>query len=669
MQCLRGLVGHRQPINSYRADIAPPGRRAEPHDKRRNIDIKILAHIPFRSPFAKYVYTMAPDRIFTPGKEDIVEFSADVSLSLVTMPVEIILHILCFLDTLSLFRIECVCSYLGLLARKAYRASYGPGPLHRVCDPVDFRALAIEQLRFVRSGEAEDRPSDEQTLWLLERCYHFPDKELYDVATDALLILQRLSDRDTDAWNEAVATALMAQGRHVEAGEYYKRMEESGHSLPERTVLTAARWSWPFTLPLPDATYRTSLKALIGAALRGDESILKDWHNRGGSLDVVVDYDSPANAAARAGHIHILQFLRDTGINLVEPPQRGDSALYDAAKYGQVSAAQFLLGVGADPHIPVDNSPADIAARTGQVGILRLFKQHTPMLTTARMTKGGLRIEPAIRLGRIAVIRAFAEVFDINGTDEAGQTAFHLAVDSERKEVVEAVITSGANIHMSDACGQTAFERAVSRNNPIVGWLSQRIGHSPTGLREYKQTLAEKILVSERELRLQRLAGLHRLEERLVHSRWLAERMDEKLLGLWVSSMSTAALAWYVEVILASTIGATYYKVNNLAHNIINSAGDVPIDEEDQGGMSLASDVATAVMPPLGESRNIARVALGIEREVPTEDLRVLRTQLFSPWGRMYNEGRNAKFVEEMMAVDGFISRLKRSIDVSAGRF
>ena len=76
--------------------------------------------------------------------------------------------------------------------------------------------------------------------------------------------------------------------------------------------------------------------------------------------------------------------------------------------------------------------------------------------------------------------------------------------------------------------------------------------------------------------------------------------------------------------------------------------------------MSLARDVATAVLPPLGESRNIGRVARGIQRDVPTEDLRELGTRLLSPKRRMYIAGLKAKFLEESVAVFSFVSKLKR---------
>ncbi|KAH6986811.1 ankyrin repeat-containing domain protein [Ilyonectria destructans] len=214
-------------------------------------------------------------------------------------------------------------------------------------------------------------------------------------ATDVLLILQRSPYRGTDAW-EAVATALIAQGRYAEAEEYYECIVKRGNSLPER----------PSTVRRP---------------------------------------------------------------------------LFEAAQHGHNAAARFLLlEAGARPDIPVVpvvpvvRSPADIAAYMGEVDILRLFTQHTPTIQTAHTSSGKLHIEPAIRGQRVNVINFLVKevCVDIKAADEKGQIALHLAVDSNNKKVVAAVITLGANVKAVNKYRQAVFKRAVSRNCRITGWLT-----------------------------------------------------------------------------------------------------------------------------------------------------------------------------------------------------
>lgn len=318
----------------------------------------------------------------------------------------------------------------------------------------------------------------------------------------------------TEAQNEAVATALMAQHRHDDAGEYYMYMTESGNPLPERTILSAARWGWTFAILLPATpSSQLSEQACIGAALSGNVSMLMDLHNAGVALDVVAHHDCPASAAARGGQVNILQLLQRSNVDLAERRPRIDSPLFEAAKSGHCAAAQFLLEAGAQPDTPdgessTDLSPADIAAIVGNVSILRLFTQHTTTLRTSSTPAGNLRLALAIRYKQIDVVKFFVEAgVDINEADEEGQTAFHLAVDSECPNLIEAVIALGADIQQRDTRGQTAFERAVSCDNPISGWLAERICNPPLELKERKLLSAKQVLVLQRSTRVHQVAG------------------------------------------------------------------------------------------------------------------------------------------------------------------
>jgi hypothetical protein len=175
---------------------------------------------------------------------------ASISL-LLTIPAEIILNILGFYNTLTLLSAESVCQSLGPLVLDSYESAYGQHPAHHTCN--SFKTLAIEQLQFSHKRSTTYLPKD-QCSDLLNNCYACNDQEFAEEAANALLKLQTISDTSTDAWNKAAATALIAQRRYREAERYYKRLTKSGNLLPERTNLTAARWGWPFAIPLPIVT-------------------------------------------------------------------------------------------------------------------------------------------------------------------------------------------------------------------------------------------------------------------------------------------------------------------------------------------------------------------------------------------------------------------------------
>lgn len=104
---------------------------------------------------------------------------------LLTLPVEVIMAILSFADTRLLITLGRVCSRLRSLAADSYKGAYGPGPLHRQMNPIDYRALAIEQAQFRSDGPA-DSP-DGQTTGLLSNFYRSVNDVLSDAAGDALL--------------------------------------------------------------------------------------------------------------------------------------------------------------------------------------------------------------------------------------------------------------------------------------------------------------------------------------------------------------------------------------------------------------------------------------------------------------------------------------------------
>jgi ankyrin repeat protein len=211
--------------------------------------------------------------------------------------------------------------------------------------------------------------------------------------------------------------------------------------------------------------------------------------------------------------------------------------LCEAAECGHYLTTQFLLAAGGQP----DFDSVDRTAKRGNVDILRLFIAHTPILRTARTPSGNLCMASAILWEQIGVIQFFVKeaLVDINTADLAGQTAFHLAVESKNEEVVDIVINLGANVHALDASGQSAFERAVSYDSLIVDRLAQRIDHSSIGLRAWKILQARAILKSLRMNRLQQIASRVNnnkltIEEKVesIHTQWLASRMDDKLLKI-----------------------------------------------------------------------------------------------------------------------------------------
>lgn len=140
----------------------------------------------------------------------------------------------------------------------------------------------------------------------------------------------------------------------------------------------------------------------------------------------------------------------------------------------------------------------------------------------------------------------------------------------------------------------------------------------------------------------------------LVNARWDIERMGDKLLEIWVRSMSAAALDWYIEDIMGSATEAVYLYLCRLAQDILDD-GDVPAGEGDEDYLLVARKSA-AIISPASIQYDLDRVAHGfIRHKVPLANLVELNICLDSVRGRMYVAGVKAKGIEETSALDRFV--------------
>lgn len=220
-------------------------------------------------------------------------------------------------------------------------------------------------------------------------------------------------------------------------------------------------------------------------------------HEKGVLLDVIVEeVYSAACVAARAGHTHILRFLHDNGVDLSGAPRKPWSPLREAVAKGHSEATEFLLMAYADASQPVDSQVIDLIGRIGQVDVLRLILRHIPTLASIREADDLLLIDSAICYHHIDFVQVFVDEgqLDIHEADLKGRTAFYLAVESEYRPMIEAVIALGARTDGLDSTGQTALEHAVFCNNPVAPWLCQLASRDLASIKQRKLDQIKDIL-------------------------------------------------------------------------------------------------------------------------------------------------------------------------------
>ncbi|KAH6868908.1 ankyrin repeat-containing domain protein [Thelonectria olida] len=496
---------------------------------------------------------------------------------------------------------------------------------------------------------------------LLGTCYSEIDENLHDYAIEALFMLQTSSYRGKPEWNEAVAISLMAQRRYDEATEYYTKLDMNDTIIHNHAFLVAVRFGWPPSLGYPCLPSQPSVrnKAFIGAACVGDLEALIRLLQNGVPPGLVVGSDTAATVAAAAGHVHILEFLHAHKVDLLSRPS-APSPLLKASSYGQGNAAKFLLSIGDRPDIEDGGtSPYKTAATRGHVDILRLFLEHTPSLGSTLTSEGNLSVAPVFDCyfpgvdQRIRLLNYFVNDVrvDINAVDSHGHGAIHLAVEHGSVDLVQAVVASGANLHILDAAGQSPMELAVNNHEAIAEWLSEQTGLNAPFTRTEKKELAKTILEATRH-GLMRMLALGNFASCFEGTPWIEEGMDDEVADIWVREFSFAAMKDYIEQVMGTNLKGI---VDNILLSI--STGSAPSEFQlkgtDKAFLSMAQKVVTDLFPhDIGASDRLARAIL---HELPIKDLHQIAAHGETPFGKLFSAGRKAGWNDELLVVLRFV--------------
>uniref|UniRef100_A0A8B9G3G6 GA binding protein transcription factor subunit beta 2 n=1 Tax=Amazona collaria TaxID=241587 RepID=A0A8B9G3G6_9PSIT len=113
----------------------------------------------------------------------------------------------------------------------------------------------------------------------------------------------------------------------------------------------------------------------------------------------------------------------------------GTSPLHLAAQYGHYSTAEVLLraGVSRDARTKVDRTPLHMAAADGHTQVVEL------------LIKNGA---------------------DVNAKDMLKMTALHWATEHGHRDIVKLLLRHGADVHAFSKFDKSAFDIALSKNNP-----------------------------------------------------------------------------------------------------------------------------------------------------------------------------------------------------------
>jgi ankyrin repeat protein len=187
--------------------------------------------------------------------------------------------------------------------------------------------------------------------------------------------------------------------------------------------------------------------ALHAAVLRGDGDLVKALIAHGADVQAKLQNGTPSR-----------YYSKDYAFNedLV-----GATALWLAARFGEPEIIRSLVAAGADPNtFLADGTPPLMAAilPTRGVGAFRLGDRRERYQGPADIAGKG---EGEDEMITVSTVRALLDIgSNVNGANQAGDTALHLAAGMAANRVVQLLVEHGANLHAKNQRGETPLHLA-----------------------------------------------------------------------------------------------------------------------------------------------------------------------------------------------------------------
>jgi ankyrin repeat protein len=187
--------------------------------------------------------------------------------------------------------------------------------------------------------------------------------------------------------------------------------------------------------------------ALMIAAREGNLGLVSQLLQNGADANAAnINGGTPIMFAAISGNTGVIRALLDSGANINSRGSNGWNALMVSAAKGHEPATRMILDAGAE------------------------INSTDVYLWTA--------LHRAVFENRITVTRALLEYssLDIHRQDEHGATALHLAAAEGHSEIVELLISAGANPSFPDLSGRTAAVYASDRGHALLARILKDAG-------------------------------------------------------------------------------------------------------------------------------------------------------------------------------------------------
>ena len=202
---------------------------------------------------------------------------------------------------------------------------------------------------------------------------------------------------------------------------------------------------------------------LIAAAVIGDLDTVQSLFAQGyPNKNETTNHNSTViNIAAWKGHLEVVRFLAENGVDYEKVDKMGYSALHVAAVGGHLDVLVYLAEQGADKNRTCADgkTPIITAAKSKHFDIVRYLAKNG--VDVDKADDSGLTPLVAVlntlhNDGHLDAVRCLVEQgADVDKADSDGQSPLFLASYHVRSEVVGYLLEQGANVNKTDKDGRT----------------------------------------------------------------------------------------------------------------------------------------------------------------------------------------------------------------------
>ncbi|XP_070176153.1 death-associated protein kinase 1-like isoform X2 [Littorina saxatilis] len=223
------------------------------------------------------------------------------------------------------------------------------------------------------------------------------------------------------------------------------------------------------------------MAALFCASEEGNVDGLKELSEMANNIDLSTANkhgETAVHMAASGGHVDVLKFLQDRGVNINIKDKQGDTAIYWAARQGHLEAIRCLheAGVSLDSNNKSGETAVHVAARYGHAQVVDFLCTAEANINVID-SLGETPLHSAAWHGYVSIVRtlcAHKAVLDIQNKE--GETVLHCSAVRGNLECTKILLDYGAPLNYLDKRGSTALHLACQRHHSAIALLLLHAG-------------------------------------------------------------------------------------------------------------------------------------------------------------------------------------------------